>query len=106
MVGVADITGFLIIVLVNSALAALLTRFLRVRMNTEWGSLLYTLLIVPVTLAALIPLYSLVLGGFVEFGDTVVLIGVSVVLPGALGIAFDYFWMPDPDEVELPQQTS
>jgi hypothetical protein len=27
---------------------------------------------------------------------------VAVALPFALGVAFDFFWMPSPDEVELP----
>jgi hypothetical protein len=27
---------------------------------------------------------------------------LTVVLPLALGVAFDYFWMPAPDEVDLP----
>jgi hypothetical protein len=31
-------------------------------------------------------------------------VGLTVVLPMALGIAFDYFWMPAPGEVELPEE--
>jgi hypothetical protein len=31
---------------------------------------------------------------------------VTIAIPLAVGMTFDYVWMPSPDEVELPQSTS
>ena len=38
MVSVVDVVGLLVILGVNSAAAALGTRFFRVRLSTRWGS--------------------------------------------------------------------
>ncbi|PSP95974.1 hypothetical protein BRC91_00245 [Halobacteriales archaeon QS_4_62_28] len=103
MVGVVDLIGLLVIVLVNSAVTALMTRFFRVRLNTRWGSLLYSLLLCPVVLVVLLLVLSGVfkLGGNVGSRSTVLL--VTLFVPLALGITFDYVWMPAPDEIELPE---
>lgn len=102
MVDVLGIVGILLILGVNTAVAALLTRFFRVRMETRWGSILYVLLVVPVVQVVVV----LVLSGIANIGGRVgsaaVVVGLFVVLPMALGMAFDYFWQPAPEEVELP----
>jgi len=104
MVSVADAIGLAVILLTNSAVGALLTRFFRVRLATSWGSLVYTALIGPVVLLAL----TLVLGGVFGLGPdlgspAMVVIGI-VFLPLTLGVTFDYFWMPAPEEIELPDR--
>jgi len=104
MVSVADIVGLLVILGVNSAAAALITRFFRVRLKTRWGSAVYTVLLVPLVLLV----STLVFGGFLglgpDLGGEMTLIGVTIVLPTTLGAAFDYFWMPSPEEVDVPQR--
>ncbi|MFB6179824.1 MAG: hypothetical protein ABEI77_08880 [Halorientalis sp.] len=105
MVSVADIVGLLVIVGVNSTISALATRFFRVRLNTTWGSAIYTVLLLPVPLVAVV----LVLGGIglgPDLGTANAVLGVTIVLPMALGVSFDYFWMPAPDEVDVPDRTS
>jgi hypothetical protein len=37
-----------------------------------------------------------------NLGNVSTVLGVAVAFPLALGVAFDYFWMPTPEEVELP----
>ncbi len=103
MVTVVGALGLLIIVGVNAAVAALLTRFFRVRLDTQWGPLVFTLTITPVVLVVLTQVLSAIGLGF-DLGTPGAVIGLAVVLPLALGIAFDYFWMPAPDEVDLPER--
>ena len=102
MVSVAGIIGLLVIVLVNSAVTALMTRFFRVRLHTRWGSLVYSLLLCPVVMVVILIVLSGVfkLGG--NLGSQTAVLLVTVVIPLATGVTFDYFWMPAPDEVELP----
>ncbi|MFW6018626.1 MAG: hypothetical protein ACOCPX_07380 [Halapricum sp.] len=104
MVDVADAIGLAVILLLNSAVAALLTRFFRVRLSTSWGSLVYVAFVGSIVLLAL----TLVLAGGLGLGPNlgspaVVVLGV-VVLPLSLGATFDYFWMPAPEEIDLPDR--
>jgi hypothetical protein len=103
MVSVVDVVGLLVILGVNAGAAALMTRFFRVRLNTRWGSMLYAVLLGTVVLTVL----TLVLGGAglgVNLGSPAAVMGVTVVLPLATGIVFDYFWMPAPEDVDLPER--
>ncbi|WP_336337694.1 hypothetical protein [Haloarcula brevis] len=102
MVSVAGIVGLLVIVLVNSAVTALMTRFFRVRLHTQWGSIVYSLLLCPVVMVVLLLVLSGVFSLGADLGSQTAVILVTVVIPLAVGMTFDYFWMPAPDEVELP----
>ncbi|WP_058992646.1 hypothetical protein [Haloarcula sp. CBA1127] len=102
MVSVAGIIGLLVIVLVNSAVTALMTRFFRVRLHTRWGSLVYSLLLCPVVMVVILLVLSGVFSLGPNLGSQAAVLLVTVVIPLATGITFDYFWMPAPDEVELP----
>jgi len=104
MLGSFELVGLLIIVLVNTAMAALMTRFFRVRLHTRWGSTVYVALLVPLVLVV----STLLLGGGLrlgpDLGSPAAVVGVTIVGPLSLGVAFDYFWMPAPEEVELPEK--
>ncbi len=104
MVSLLGVVGLLVIVGVNTAIAALFTRFFRVRLETQWGPVVFTMFLTPIAMLAV----TLLLGSFLGFnlGSTGAVIGITLVLPLALGVAFDYFWMPAPDEVELPSRYS
>jgi len=101
MVSVVAIAGLVVIVLVNSAVTALMTRFFRVRLNTRWGGLVYSLLFCPLALLILGVILSVPIGSFIDLG-TVTFLSLVVALPLALGMTFDYVWMPSPDDVDLP----
>lgn len=100
MVSAIDAVGLVVLVCANTGLAAVLTRLFRVRMATRWGGLLYTLVLTPLVLVVV----TLFVGGALgpDLGSASAVFGVTVLVPLTLGIAFDYFWMPDPDEVEVP----
>ena len=105
MVSVVAVAGLIVIVLINSAVTALMTRFFRVRLSTRWGGLLYSLLLCPLALLVLGVVLSVPIGPLIDLG-TVTFMTLVVVLPLALGMTFDYIWMPSPDDVELPTSTN
>jgi len=104
MVSAADAIGLVIIVLLNSAVAALLTRFLRVRLHTPWGSAIYVMFLGPIVLLGLTLVLSGVLNLGGDLGSPAAVLLLTIALPLSLGATFDYFWMPAPDEIELPEQ--
>ena len=105
MVSAIAIAGLVAVVLVNSAVAALMTRFFRVRLNTRWGGLVYSLLFCPLALLVLGVILSAPVGAFIDL-TTISFLLVVVIVPLALGLTFDYVWMPSPDDVELPTSTN
>ena len=100
MVSAFEAVGLLVLLGLNTFLAAVCTRMFRVRLETRWGGVLYTLLLTPVVLVVVTLLLGQVLGP--DLGSAATVFGVTVLVPLTLGIAFDYFWMPSPDEVEVP----
>ena len=100
MVSAFEAVGLLVLVGLNTFLAAVCTRMFRVRLETRWGGILYTLLLTPVVLVVVTLVLGQALGP--NLGGATTVLGVTVLVPLTLGIAFDYFWMPSPDEVEVP----
>jgi hypothetical protein len=100
MVSVFDAVGLLVILGLNTAIAAVLTRLFRTRLDTRWGGALYTVLLTPVVLLILTLLLGQALGP--NLGDPATVVGLTVLVPLTVGIAFDYFWMPAPEDVEVP----
>ena len=98
-----ELVGLLVAVSVNTAVAALATRFLRVRMHTRLGSAVYTATLVPFLLFVL----TLVFGGVLrlgpDLGSPTAVLGLLVALPLAVGVTIDFVWMPAPGEVDLPE---
>jgi hypothetical protein len=86
----------------HTFLAAVLTRFFRIRMNTRAGSLLYAALIIPIVLVATTLVFSGVLGIGVDLGSSAIVLGVMIGMPLVLGFTIDMLYVPAPDEYELP----
>jgi len=104
MASLVDVVGLLVIVGLNSALAALLTRFFRVRLESSWTPVAFSVLVTPVVLLVVAQLLSGVAGLGFDLGNAAAVVGTVILLPMAIGLAFDYFWMPAPEEVELPAE--
>jgi hypothetical protein len=105
MITAATAIGFLFIIVVNTVITAVSVRFFRMRLETRWGAVAYTFLLMPLVYVAT----TLVLSGAVGLGgDGVRDVGTALilvwVLPFSLGISIDLFWMPPPEEIELPDQ--
>jgi hypothetical protein len=99
MADLAGVVGVLAIVAVNTAIAAVLTRFFRLQLATRWGSALYALVVIPIVHILVLLLASGVLGLGATMGRATAIV-VTVVVPLGLGGAIDVFWMPPPEAVE------
>ena len=102
MVSVLGLLGLAVILVVHTAIAAVLTRLLRVRLSSQWGPVVYAVLLIPVVLVVSTLVLSGVLGLGSNLGDARTALFLLVAVPLALGVTIDYVWMPAPDEVELP----
>jgi len=104
MVTAVEALELVFILFVHSAVAALMTRFFRVRLSTRWGGFLYAAILCPLALV----LSTLVLSGILALGPNLgsagIVVMLVILLPAITGITFDYFWMPAPDEVDLPER--
>lgn len=101
MVSLVGAIGVLVLVAINTAIAAVGARFFRVRMSTAWGSAIYTVLIIPlafvVTTLALTGALGLGGGVFSDLGST---LAVTWGYPFAIGVTIDVFWMPAPEALD------
>lgn len=105
MVSIADLVGLVVVVGSNAAVAAVCTRLLRVRLATTWGTAIYVVVFVPVIEVVVTLVLTGPLGLGPDLGSPITVVGVAIALPFALGVAFDLFWMPAPEEVDLPEQS-
>ncbi len=102
MVSIVSAIGLLIIVGLHTAFAAVATRFFRVRLETAWGAAIYSLFFIPVALTLSMFVLSGPLGLGGDLGSPQMVFVVIIAVPLVLGYTIDVFWMPHPDDVELP----
>lgn len=95
--------GLAVMFAVHTAIAAVGTRLLRVRLSSRWGPIVYAVVVLPVVLVASTMVLSGVVGLGANLGDARTALFLLVVVPLALGMTIDYVWMPAPDEVQLPE---
>ena len=104
MVSVLDLVLFGVVVAGHTLLAAVLTRFFRIRLKTQWGYVVYSLLLIPVVLLVT----TLLFFGLLPIGsslnlDTPALLAASIGMPLALGFTVDTLYVPPPEEYDLPE---
>lgn len=104
MAALSAVAGYLFIVVVHTAIAAVATRFFRVRMQTRWSAALYAIVFVPLLLVV----STMILSGPFRIGATVgsrtTAVMLVIAIPLTLGYAIDLFWMPAPEEIDLPER--
>lgn len=89
----------------HTLLAAVLTRFFRIQLDTRVGAAIYTLLLVPLVLVVTtMVVFSAGVG--VDLGNPVAVVGLLVGAPLALGATIDVLYLPAPDEYDLPDTPS
>ena len=99
MVSPLGIAIVLVVVAVQTAIAALLIRLFRVRLESQWSPVVFAVTVVPVVLT----LTTLVLGRVgPDLGSRGTVVFLMIGVPLALGLTIDYVWMPAPEAVELP----
>jgi hypothetical protein len=106
MVSVVGLVAFGVVLLVHTLLAAVTTRFFRLRLETQWGYVVYSFLVIPVVLLATSLVFFGVLGidGGLDLRPPAFL-GIAVALPLALGFTIDTLYVPAPEEYDLPERT-
>ena len=105
MVSVVGLVAFGAVLVVHTLLAAVLTRFFRLRLKTQWGYVIYSFTITPVVLlvTTLVFFGVIPIGAGLDLGATA-LLGAAIGLPLALGFTIDTLYVPPPEEIDLPQQ--
>jgi len=106
MVSVVGLLVFGAVLVVHTLIAAVLTRFFRLRLKTQWGYVVYSFAIIPVALLVT----TLLFFGVFPVGaglnlDTPTLLGAAIGLPLALGFTIDTLYVPAPEEYDLPEKT-
>lgn len=107
MVSVSTVVGFLFIVTFHAVIAAVATRFFRLRLHTRVGSFLYTILLVPIIYLVT----TLVLSGFLGIGghgipDVQTAVLLTWVLPFTVGYSFELLWMPPPEDASVERPSA
>lgn len=103
MVSLVNAVLFGGVLVLHTLASAVLTRFFRVRLETQWGWVIYTLSVVPVVLVVSTLLFSGVLGIGVDLGTPAAVVAVLVGMPMIVGITVDVLYVPSPEEYELPE---
>lgn len=102
MFSIIGLVLFGVVLVGHTIVAAVCTRFFRLRLDTEIGWVLYALLCIPVILFVSTLVVSGILGIGPDLGSPMVVFGVMIGLPLAVGITLDLLYVAQPDEVELP----
>lgn len=97
---------FLLALAGQSLLAAVVTRFFRIRMRTVWGQWLYALLATPFVLLFTTLILTGPLGVGPPLGGAVTALAVMIGVPLTLGVTLDLLYVPAPEEYELPANDS
>lgn len=100
MVSVLSLVPLLVIMGVNTLTSALLTRLFRVRLDTAWGAAAFVALFVPAVTTIVTIIVGAVAGP--SLGSRAAVVGLLILVPMAVGITIDVFWMPAPEKVDLP----
>ncbi|MFA9518204.1 hypothetical protein ACERIT_13480 [Halopenitus sp. H-Gu1] len=105
MASIVGVLAFLVVLGIHTLLAAVITRYLRLRLSTIWGTAIYVAFLVPVVLLISTLVFSGPLGIGVDLGTPTAVLAVMILLPGTLGVAIDVLYVEHPDEYDLPEPT-
>ncbi len=102
MLSLGTAVGIAVVVIVNTAIASVLVRFFRLRLNTRGGMVVFSMFLIPLALTVSL----LIFGQLPIFGtiDRQSVMLVAILMPLLLGFVIDLFWMPTPGEVEIARR--
>lgn len=104
MATVLDFALMGVVLVGNTLLAAVMTRFFRIQLDTRWGAVVYTAFLVPVALVVT-TIVAFSLGVGVDLGSAGAVLGLMVGVPMGLGVTIDVLYVPAPEEYDLPETT-
>lgn len=105
MASALSIALLLALVTGHTLLAAVLTRYFRIALDTRGGVALFTVTGIPLVLVGTTYVFSGVLGLGPMLGSSGVVITLLIAVPVGLGALIDVLYVPPPDEYELPEST-
>lgn len=103
MVTVLNLVLFAGVLVFHTLVAAVMTRFFRVRLDTEWGTVVYAVVLIPVVLVVFTLVFSGVLRIGPNLGSSYAVLAVMVGVPTALGVTIDVLYMEPPEQYDLPK---
>lgn len=106
MVSVLQVVLLVGLVAAHTLAAAVMTRFFRLRLETDWGTAVYAVTLVPIVLLVSTLVFTGPFGIGVDLGSAGAVFAVLVFIPGALGAAVDFLYVEPPEEYELPDVES
>lgn len=104
MLGIINLGLFFVLLAAHTVVAAVLTRFFRLRLDTQAGWIGYSLGLTPIILFASTLLFTGGLGIGPNLGSPIVAFAILIGLPVALGMTIDLLYVTQPEDVELPQR--
>lgn len=102
MVSVVGLILLLAVLAIHSLISAVAVRFFRLRLQTQWSWIIYTVMILPVVLVASTLFFTGPLEIGVDLGSPAMVFAVMIGVPIAVGVTVDVLYVPPPEEYELP----
>lgn len=102
MASAPSIAVLLATIAVHALVAAVLTRYFRIALDTDWGTGLFVVVAIPLVLLALTYIFAGVLGLGPSLGGPVLVFAVLIAVPLTLGALVDLLYVPPPEEYDLP----
>lgn len=99
MVAIGELVGFVLLLAINTILAAISTRFARIVAQTRVGTVIAILLLGSLVLTFSTMFLSGVFYLGVDVQDRTIAVLVAIGIPLAIGVTIDYLWVATPDEV-------
>ncbi|GAB7095617.1 hypothetical protein JCM30237_27710 [Halolamina litorea] len=103
MASALSLAFLLALVAGHTLVAAVLTRYFRIALDSRGGVAVFTVTGIPIVLIASTYVFSGVFGLGPELGNPALVLALLVAVPVGLGALIDVLYVPPPDEVELPE---
>jgi hypothetical protein len=105
MASALSLVLFVVLLAVHTLVAAVLTRYFRIALNSSWGKAFFTVAAIPVVLVASTLVFTGVFGIGPDIGNPVLVFAILVFGPQAIGALVDYLYIPPPEAYDLPDTT-
>lgn len=100
MVAAGEVLGLVLLIAINTMIAAIGTRFFRLLLDSRIASVVFGVVFITMALLA----STLILSGVFHMGfdlqDTFIATIVTIIIPFALGATIDLVWVETPEEVD------
>ncbi|NHX37258.1 MULTISPECIES: hypothetical protein [Halolamina] len=103
MASVLSVAFLLVVLAAHTLVAAVLTRYFRIALDTRGGAAVFTATAIPIVLLASTYLFSGLLSLGPELGSPAVVLTLLVAVPVGIGALVDVLYVPPPETVDLPE---